>query len=121
MSEDVAARVTPMRVVVAEEIRVLLARRIGATQPYMSRRLTGEIAFDVDDLDRIAGVLGVKPSDLLSATTEGTTRRYRQVAAPHRTSPAHVHPVNRKDETTRPPNRTNDPRRPVLFRGNPNG
>lgn len=35
-----------------------LARQIEVTQPYISRRLTGEIAFDVDDLAKIADVLG---------------------------------------------------------------
>lgn len=58
-----------MRLRIAEEIRVMLARRmmsaselarqIGATQPYISRRLTGEIAFDTDDLAQIAEVFGV--------------------------------------------------------------
>jgi transcriptional regulator with XRE-family HTH domain len=64
----------PLRERVAEEIRVLLARRrmsaaqlgrqLGVSQTYIWRRLKGETAFDLDDLDRIAGVLGVAPADL---------------------------------------------------------
>lgn len=60
---------------VAEEIRSLMARRrisgvrlaseIGRTQAYVSRRLVGEVAFDVDDLERIARVLGVSVQALL--------------------------------------------------------
>ena len=62
---------------VAEEIRVLLVRRrrsasdlarqIGMTQPYLSRRLTGEVALDLDDLQRIAHALDVDVRDLLPA------------------------------------------------------
>jgi len=33
--------------------------RLGWTQPYMSRRLTGEIPFDVADLEAIADLLGI--------------------------------------------------------------
>ena len=70
-----------MRERVAEEVRSLLARRrmsaselarqLETTQRYMSRRLTGETAFDVDDLDRIATVLGVQVTDLLPRRSEG--------------------------------------------------
>lgn len=60
---------------VAEEIRVLLARkrisaselarRTGIKQSTMSRRMTGETAFDMDDLEVIAAVLEVEVSELL--------------------------------------------------------
>lgn len=59
----------------AEEIRALLgrrrisgaelARRTGMKQPYLSRRMTGELAFDLDDLEVIARELGVSVLDLL--------------------------------------------------------
>lgn len=72
-----------MREKVAEEVRALLARhrlsaselarRLGMTQRYISRRLTGETAFDVDDLERIAGILNVEVSDLLPRRNEGRT------------------------------------------------
>lgn len=64
-----------LRVAVAEEVRVAMARKringarlasvIGRSQAYLSRRLTGETAFDVDDLERIADALGVPVVDLL--------------------------------------------------------
>jgi len=67
---------------VAEEIRVLLARRnitaselarrIGMTQRSMSRRITGEKAIDVDDLGRIAEALDVPIADLLP---QGVSRK----------------------------------------------
>lgn len=54
---------------VAEEVRALLARKrisasrvaaaLGWTDNYISRRLTAKTPFDVNDLDAIAGVLGV--------------------------------------------------------------
>jgi transcriptional regulator with XRE-family HTH domain len=60
---------------VAEEIRVLLARRkmsatqlariTGLKQSSLSRRMTGETAFDMDDLELIADALGVAVTDLM--------------------------------------------------------
>ena len=53
----------------AGEVRAHLARarlsgrqaalQLGWTQPYMSRRLTGDIPFDVADLEAIADLLGI--------------------------------------------------------------
>jgi transcriptional regulator with XRE-family HTH domain len=94
MSENATAIVAPMRVRTAEEIRVFLARRrmsaselarrTGMTQPYMSRRLTGEIAFDVDDLDQIATVLEVNVADLLPRSARSEVTAYSTTpAAPH--------------------------------------
>jgi len=64
-----------LRELVAEEIRALLARRrlngaklaetIGRSEMYVSRRLRGETAFDIDDLEAIAKVLGVQVKALL--------------------------------------------------------
>lgn len=69
-------RSEPLRVRMAEEIRALMARRrisgvslaahINRSQSYVSRRLTGEVAFDVDDIEAIAGVFGVKAADLVA-------------------------------------------------------
>ncbi|WP_165947371.1 helix-turn-helix transcriptional regulator [Micromonospora sp. 15K316] len=78
MSDNGADTVTPMRELVAEELRVLLARRrmsashlarkLGMTQSYLARRMSGDTAFDVDDLARIAEVLGVTVLDLIPST-----------------------------------------------------
>lgn len=56
---------------VAAEVRAQLARRgwsgtrlalaLGVTQASISRRLTGDVPFDVDDLVRISEALGVHP------------------------------------------------------------
>lgn len=48
-----------------------LARRTGLKQPYISRRMAGEVAFDLDDLERIAEVLDVEVADLLPRPNEG--------------------------------------------------
>jgi transcriptional regulator with XRE-family HTH domain len=68
---------------VAEEIRALLgrrdiskielARRIEKSHTYVWRRLSGETAFDLDDLQKIAAVLGVTAADLLPREV---TRQY---------------------------------------------
>lgn len=69
------ATTTPMRVLVATEVRAWLgrrrmsgaelARRMGKSQTWIARRLDGRQAFDVDDLDHVANVLDVQVSDLL--------------------------------------------------------
>ncbi len=56
---------------VAAEIRAELARRrlsarraaarLGWTQAYLSRRLNGDVPFDVGDIEALAGLLGVPP------------------------------------------------------------
>lgn len=131
MSEDVAVRVTPMRELVAEEIRVLLARRrmsaselarqMGATQPYISRRLTGEIAFDVDDLEKIARVLNVTPRDLVATPGSVPTGQYPRLAGVSTSSPVAERPPTRKDAVTRPPTKVPTPRRPALLRASSTG
>lgn len=65
----------PLRERVAEELRALLARRkvtptelgrrLGKSQTWVWRRLEGEVAFDLNDLEAIAAVLAVTPADLL--------------------------------------------------------
>lgn len=86
----------------AEEIRALMARRrisgvalavkIDRSQSYVSRRLTGDVAFDLDDLERIAAVLGVTPTDLLPLAA----RRAGQTTAVYS-------PLTEKPMTDRPP------------------
>ena len=135
MSENVTASVIPMRQRVAEEIRALLARRsmsgselarrVGVTQPYMSRRLTGEIAFDVDDLQAIAEVLDVQPSDLLAAVGTATIReptsrrrdrrsRHADVAVAAVTHPS-ARSSNARTSTGRPPSYPAQKRRPIIL------
>jgi len=58
-----------LRGLVAGEVRAHLARRdltgrdaaaqLGWTQPYISRRLTGAVAFDVTDLEALATLLKI--------------------------------------------------------------
>lgn len=93
---------------VAEELRALLARRqttptalakrMGVSQTYVWRRLTGETAFDLDDLDKIANVLEIETLDLLQAATSGLTLRDPHHAAQLRsagTRPADNRPGDR--------------------------
>lgn len=77
---------TQLRELVAEEVRALLARRqmtgadlagrIGRSPMYVSRRVRGEVAFDLDDLQRIAEVFGVTPADLLPKAKPGINGSY---------------------------------------------
>ena len=52
-----------------------LATAIGRSQSYVSRRVTGEFAFDLDDLERIAAALGVAYDRLLPTVD---TRQYHR-------------------------------------------
>lgn len=71
-----------------------LARRLGVSQPYISRRLTGETAINVDELDRIARALEVPVVALLPR--EVTAQRERGVNEPYgdpATNARPLHPV----------------------------
>ncbi len=77
-------RSAPLRVRMAEEVRALMARRrlsgvalaalINRSQSYVSRRLTGEVPFDMDDLEAIAAALGVKAADLVRTGDDSAAR-----------------------------------------------
>lgn len=43
-----------------------VAAALGKSQPYVSRRLSGEVAFDTDDLFRLAELFEVEVTALLS-------------------------------------------------------
>lgn len=70
---------------VAEEIRALKARRndtqealaahLGRSQSYVSRRLTGEYPFDLDDLELIAARYDVPITDLFPRTNHQESSR----------------------------------------------
>lgn len=95
MSDDMTSGRGRLREFVAEEIRVLLARkrisaaelarRTGLKQSTMSRRMTGETAFDMDDLEVIAKVLEVEVADLLPKTA-AAGRGGRQGTSPNDSS-----------------------------------
>lgn len=95
---------------VAEEIRALLARkRMSATslartlqvsQTYVWRRLTGETAFDLSDLEKIAAVLEVEVADLLPRRRGEATVTYGQlVDMPAFDHPHAVRPTGRRDHS----------------------
>lgn len=67
---------TAQRAAVAAEVRAWMGRRrvtqtdlavaLGKSQPYVSRRLSGDVAFDTDDLFRLADLFEVEVTALLS-------------------------------------------------------
>lgn len=71
-----------LRESVAEEIRALMARRrvsrqamataLGVSHTTVWRRLSGETALDLDELESIAGVLGVTVVELVSRAQAGS-------------------------------------------------
>lgn len=83
-----------LREQVAEEVRALLARKrmtgadmavaIERSPMYVSRRVRGEVPFDLDDIQRIAEVLGVEIGELFPHRGEGANRDF-DVAPAERT------------------------------------
>lgn len=112
MSDISTESATPIREYVAEELRALLARRqmsatelarrIGATQPYIWRRMSAEIAFDIDDLQRIAAVLGVEVSDLLPARPRASSPVLLDPLAPRIVAVGGEHRQPRKNKPVHP-------------------
>lgn len=88
---------------VAEEVRVLLARRrmsqrqlaqqLQVSPAWLNYRLTGVQAIDLNDLQMIADALGVEPHDFLPRGDVSHTLRYPSILAKSRT------------DTQRPPSR----------------
>lgn len=94
-----------LREYVAEEIRVILARkkmsgaelgrRAGIKQSSMSRRLTGETAFDMDDIEAIAAVLEVSVAELLpKAVGAGSSLKQAYESATRSADPLKARPVS---------------------------
>jgi transcriptional regulator with XRE-family HTH domain len=95
---------------VAEEIRALLARkRMSATslarsmqvsQTYVWRRLTGETAFDLSDLEKIAGLLEVEVVDLFPRRRgEATVTSAHPVDVPATNRIVPPRPPSRRDHS----------------------
>lgn len=82
--ELVQSATPPPYVGVANEVRAWLARRritaaraasrLGWTQPYLSRRLTGSVPFDVADLISLADLLDVAPEEFFRSPSGGRAR-----------------------------------------------
>jgi transcriptional regulator with XRE-family HTH domain len=109
MSESITARGGSLREHVAEEVRVALARRrmsasrlakeLGVSQTYVWRRLSGETAFDLDDLEKIAKVLRVSIVDLLPKASTTVTEAKPDT---HAGSLTRGRPPGRADRSVRP-------------------
>lgn len=82
---------TPLRVAVADEVRVALARKrmsaaalgraLGVSQTYVWRRLEGHTAFDLDDLERVCTVLDIDLPALLAAAVDALKKPYGDLAS----------------------------------------
>jgi transcriptional regulator with XRE-family HTH domain len=122
MNADVADAQTPLTAYVAEEILALmgrrrmnkaeLARRLGCDETWIGKRLNGRITINLDDLQRIAPILGVEVTALLpkGATTREWPSRdpleprvVATIGEPSR-RPARVrHPHGRRSRTPATP------------------
>ena len=101
-----------LREQVAEEVRALLARKrmtgadmavaIERSPMYVSRRVRGEVPFDLDDIQRIAEVLGVEIGELFPHRGEGANRDF-DVAPAERTVTERHSSVDLAKGATTPP------------------
>lgn len=121
MSIDVTAEAT-LSARVAEEIRVLMARRrmkqsqlarlLGVNDQWVSVRLRGAQEIGLNDLQAIAAALGVQPAALLGETA--STERYGSKKRPVGVRPAQSPSTK---TTARPPSYPHAARRPQLQSG----
>jgi BetR domain len=58
-----------------------LAAMLGKAQPWVSRRLTGAVAFDMDDVQVIADLLQIDPARMVKAANEATKNPRRPESA----------------------------------------
>lgn len=128
MSETVAEPKAALRAGVAEEIRALLGRRrmtsvalaraIGKSHTYVWRRLSGETAFDVDDMAGIASALGVPVISLFPEEARSVTNRSRQEEELATNRSSHTRPHSTRPGDNRPLSRTDhvSPVRPSFLR-----
>jgi len=72
VTEEVRAVLARRRVSATE-----LARRMGVTQSYLARRMTGVQPLDLNDLDKIALALEIEAIDLLRAALTAPTLTFR--------------------------------------------
>lgn len=105
MGENGTATAPKLRHGIAEEVRVLLARKrmsatklaheLGWTQQYMSRRMVGDQAFDADDMERMAEALEVGVIDLLprAEREREATQWYPAAAGASRYAAWPKHPI----------------------------
>lgn len=119
------SRRTTFREAVAEEIRAALARRrmsasalarkLGKSQTYVWRRLSGETAFDTDDLEAIAAALSVTVVDLLPPDARQGSRvtaGYRDLSERSDLEGTNVRPLTGDGSSGRP-DLHRRPRRPA--------
>lgn len=59
-----------------------LARKLGWSQSYTTRRIDGRITMDLDDLEQISKALGISPADLMTTEKEGEQGTWVRVAYP---------------------------------------
>lgn len=132
MSENATESAYKLREYAAEEIRALLGRRkmsatqlgrqMGVSQAYIWRRLSGETAFDLDDLQKIAAILDVEVTSFLPRPAEGrviTAGGSRDAKDTHYYLPTPNGQAKRTTPTTRnsrPANRDDQPSVPPALR-----
>ncbi|TDC01859.1 XRE family transcriptional regulator [Micromonospora fluostatini] len=96
-----------------------LARRLGWSQSYLARRVDGRVAFDLDDLEKVADELGIHVADLLP--TPSTANTLPNPVSAKKARSAATSPKRSTRATHRPPSRPGgttpraDTRRPAMI------
>lgn len=79
-----------------------LAEKLDVSQAYVSRRLAGDVAFDVAELDDVARILGVPVEQFVAASTASSGSAHAPHSVPQHRSKASV-PPGRRGRTRRRP------------------
>jgi transcriptional regulator with XRE-family HTH domain len=96
-STDIKVRDHTLSAHVATEVRAYLARRrlsaskaakaIGWKQQYLARRLSGDVAFDVDELGALAELLDCRVTDFFGGPSSGGVNvNYQRRPIPHKSA-----------------------------------
>jgi transcriptional regulator with XRE-family HTH domain len=89
-----------------------LARRMGVTEVWLSRRLREVQSMSLDDLEAMCRALGVAPAELVASAVRGTwLPTLEKVAPPDRATSTHPKGRSHGHDVTAPPNGAPGPRR----------
>lgn len=91
MTDALGARDRPLRSLIAGNILALMGRHrvsqrrlgevLGLTQPPLSKRLAGKVAFDMDEIEAIAAFFDVPVTDLFDDTPTLRGRHFTWIDA----------------------------------------
>lgn len=79
-TQELVERSIRMHLASRKQTQAWLAKQLGVTPFWVSRRMSGEISFDIEVLDRIAAIFGISIDRLISDGDALSTTKKEAVA-----------------------------------------